>query len=612
MNESATVNMTINGQPVAARPGQTVMQAASAAGIDIPGLCHHAHLKAEGCCRICLVEIEKQRALQPACTFPASDGLVVRTETPKVVEARKFALQMLFSERSHYCMFCPSSGSAGSSDCELQRLGYRYGLDSWMYAPDYRKSWPMDTTRRHFVMDHSRCILCRRCVRACSQIAANYTLGVHQRGARTMVCADDDLPFGKSSCISCGSCLQVCPTGALTDRFSAFCGHERDITRTPAVCMGCSAGCGIEAVTRDNQLLRVEGDWKAANHGLLCTTGRFEVVEPKPARILNPLVRRDGRLVESDWEKALSIVMEKVRQANTVAGLISPRLPTESLAAFAWFFQEVLKSNEVALLYGEAPPLEVGRTATLADVAAADCVVVIGGDPTLHQKVLAQFVKRAFNNDAQIVVINNGATDLDRYAHLRLQLDDISYPAKSPFERLRHTYHLGAAGLAQLKTSLTAAKRPVVLYGSGLTTTVYTALRSLPGHVRFLPLVRGTNTAGAAKLGLSTRAVRGDVLYMLLGDDVPQEPPLPARGFTIVQAAYRGAWTEAADVVLPAQIWSERKGHIRNIEDRRLELVPLTAPPASVRADWEPLLELSNRMGHGLSFEEIAAISSVV
>ena len=461
-------------------------------------------------------------------------------------------------------------------------------------------------------MDHSRCILCRRCVRACSQIAANFTLGVHQRGARTMICADDDLPFGKSSCISCGSCLQVCPTGALTDRFSAFCGHEKDVTRTPAVCMGCAAGCGIEAVTRDNQLLRVEGDWKASNEGLLCATGRFEVVEPKPPRILNPLVRQDWRLVETDWDTALGLVLAQVQQAQTVAGLISPRLPTESLAAFAWFFQEVLKSNEVALLYGEVPPLELGRTASLAEVAASDCVVVIGGDPIHYQMVIGQLIKRAYHNDARVIVINDASTDLDRYAHLRLQLEDISYPTKSPFERLRHTYHLRASGLAQLKTSLATAKRPVVLYGSGLTTTVYMSLRSLPPHVKFLPLVRGTNTAGAAKLGLTTRQVQGDVLYMLLGDDMPEGLALPQHRFTIVQAAYRSACTEAADVVLPAQIWCERKGHIRNIEDRRLDVVPLVAPPKSVRADWEPLLQLSKQMGYGLSFEEITAISSAV
>jgi len=612
MSESAVVNITINGQAVAARAGQTVMQAAAAAGIDIPGLCNHPHLKPEGSCRICVVEIERQRGLQPACTFPVSEGLVIQTETQRVVEARKFALHMIFSERSHYCMFCPASGSAQSSDCELQRLGYRYGLDCWTYAPNYQKSWPMDATRKWFVMDHSRCILCRRCVRACAQIAANFTLGVHQRGARTMICADDDVPFGSSSCIECGTCLQVCPTGALTDRFSSYCGHESDVTRTAAVCVGCSAGCGIEAVTRDNQLLRVEGDWNAGNEGLLCSVGRFGVLEPKPPRILNPQVRQDWRLVEVDWDRALAVIAEKVQQAGSVAGLISPRSTNETLASFAWFFQEVLKSNEVALLYGEVPPMLLGRTAALRDVASADCVVVIGGDPMHHQRVLGQLVKRAYYAGARIIIVNDAATELDKYAHVRMDLEDISQRVASPFERLRRTYHLRAGVFTQLRNSLQTASRPVVLCGSGLTTTLYTALRSLPQHVKFLPLVRGTNTAGAARLGLSTRSVQGEVLYVLLGDDMPDGMNLPERRFTIVQAAYRSAWTDAADVVLPAQLWSERKGHIRNIEDRAIAVMPLLTPPRSVRTDWDPLLQLAMRMGYGLSFEEIAAIANAV
>ena len=127
---------------------------------------------------MCLVEIEKQRSLQPACTFPVTDGMVIQTESEKVQSARKFVLELLFSERIHYCMYCPMSGTDESTDCDLQRLAYRYGLTSWEFAPNYKKRWPVDASRPYFIMDHSRCILCRRCVRACDEIAANHTIGV--------------------------------------------------------------------------------------------------------------------------------------------------------------------------------------------------------------------------------------------------------------------------------------------------------------------------------------------------------------------------------------------------------------------------------------------------
>lgn len=612
MSDAPLVNLTINGRLIRARAGQTVMEAATAEGIHIPSLCHHPELKPEGSCRLCLVDIEKQRTLQPACTFPVAEGLVIQTENPKITAARRFALQMIFSERSHYCMYCPRSGTAESTDCELQRLGYKYGLANWEYTPHYGKDWPVDATRKYFIMDHSRCILCRRCVRACNQIAANHTLGVGMRGARTMIVADDDVPFGQSSCVSCGTCLQVCPTGALFDRHSAYCGHDKDVVQTQAACLGCSVGCGIQAVTRDNQLLRVEGDWEAGNRGLLCSIGRFEVVEPKPPRITQPLIRREWQLVEATWDEALAHVAARLREAERVAGLASPRLPNESLAAFACFFQEVLGSNDVALLYGENPPDDLGRTATLRDVADSDCVIVIGGDPCSNQKVIGALIKRAFDNGARLIVVNDRPTELDAYAYVRLELEDISHAVESPFERLRHTYHLRVSGVAQLKQAVAAAQRPVVLYGSGLSTTVYAGLRVLPDKARFVPLIEGTNTAGAARLGLRAQPVHGDALYILLGDDMVNGHVLPQRQFTVVQAAYRSALTEAADVVLPARIWAEQKGHVVNMEGRTLEVRPLLDAPNSIQSDWETILRLGGLMGSALSFDAISEMSLAV
>lgn len=613
MSQSALVNITINGRVVQAQPDQTVMQAAEAAGIRIPGLCNHPHLKPEGACRICLVDIEKQRTLQPACTFPVFEGMVVQTETPKVTASRKFALQMIFSERSHYCMYCSMSGTGEETDCELQKLGYEYGLACWQFPPDYSKPWPLDATRKYFVMDHSRCILCRRCVRACDEVAAAHTLGVRQRGTRTMISADDGISFGKSSCVECGTCLQVCPTGALSDRRSAFTGHESQIKRTQAACLGCAVGCGIEALTRDNQLLRIEGNWNGGNGGLLCKTGRFDVIEPKPRRIVEPMIRENGDLVPVSWDKALTHVTGKLRQAQRVAGLASPRLSNESLAAFACFFQETLGSSEVGLLYGEVPPLDLGAVGRLEDISQADCIVVIGGDPLENQKVAGYKIKQAYDRGAHLIVVSDAATGLEPYAHVHLQLHDISHNDVSPFAKLRTIYHLRVSGLSQLRSALEGAEHPMVLYGSGLSTMVYAAMRAMPEKVRFLPLVSGTNAVGAMRLGLTNRAVSGDALYVLAGDDMPDgRDDLPPRSFTVVQATYESAWTQQADVVLPAKIWSEQSGHVVNLEGTCLAVTPLVQAPKNIHADWEPLVQLSMRMGHALSYEEIADISMAV
>ncbi len=601
------VNITINGRQIHARAGQTVLEAAAAAGIDIPALCHHPALPPAGACRVCLVEIKDQRTLQPACTFPIFDGMVVQTETERVVAARVFALQMIFSERSHYCMFCPASGSDNNTDCELQKLAYRYGLTCWEHVPNYQKHWPVDASGKYFVMDHSRCILCRRCVRACAEISANHTLGVHQRGARTMIGADDDQLLGQSTCVSCGSCLQVCPTGALMDRRSSFLGHETDVQRIKTTCLGCSVGCAIECLTRDNILLRIEGDWTGHNGGLLCSAGRFDAVDSKPPRIRVPLVRTGGELRPASWGEALELTARRLRETRNVAGLISPRTINEGLVAFSCFFNEVLNSDEVALLHGEVPP-EVGEPASIANINDADCLVVVGGDLLKNQKVVGYLTRRAVDRGAQLVIVNDARTDLDAYAQQRMKLNAIAHTGASPFERLRYTYHLRLEGISRLKSAVDSAQHPVVMYGPNLSIAVYAALRGLPRKARFLPLIEGANAAGAARLGLTARAVQGDALFVLAGDELPNGKPLPKAEFTVIQSAYRTDWTDAADVVLPARTWTEKRGSLVNLEGRELPVVPLTEAPPDIHPDWVTLATLSSLMGHAVLFGSMADV----
>ena len=153
------VNITVNGQKVCAQSGITILQAAKLVGIDIPTLCDHPALTPVGACRICVVEVKGQRTLITACTFPITEGMEVQTESPQVVKARKLILDLLFSERNHYCPFCEASGN-----CELQNLGYRYGVDHWVYDT-FTKGFPIDASHEYLFIEHNRCVLCSRCAR---------------------------------------------------------------------------------------------------------------------------------------------------------------------------------------------------------------------------------------------------------------------------------------------------------------------------------------------------------------------------------------------------------------------------------------------------------------
>ena len=165
------VKLTIDGRNIEVKEGTTVLEAAQQAGILIPTLCAHPELTPYGGCRLCLVEVEGARTLQPSCTLPASPNMVIHTDTQKVHDARKFILTLIFSERNHFCPYCQVSGG----DCELQNAALNEGMTHWALQPNYQP-FAMDASHPYFVLDNNRCILCRRCVRACGELVGNFTL----------------------------------------------------------------------------------------------------------------------------------------------------------------------------------------------------------------------------------------------------------------------------------------------------------------------------------------------------------------------------------------------------------------------------------------------------
>ncbi|MCJ7694214.1 MAG: 2Fe-2S iron-sulfur cluster-binding protein, partial [Anaerolineaceae bacterium] len=335
------VKLTIDGKQVEVVEGTTVLQAAEQAEVYIPTLCNHPQLTPYGGCRLCMVDIEGARILQPSCTLPVTEGMVVNTKTQKVLDARKFVLTLIFSERNHFCMYCQVTNGA----CELQNAAYDEGMTHWPLQPNWHP-YEVDASNEYFVLDNNRCILCRRCVRACGELVGNFTLGFEERGANSFLVADYGVPLGESTCISCGTCVQICPTGALIDRQSAYQGKISDVEHHPSVCIECSVGCQRDILTRDNRIVRIEGDWDSdLNHGLLCDKGRFEPLDQQNERISTPLIRKDGSLKAASWDEALTEIGKNIRSDSgngvlDLAALVSTRLSVESLALFSDIFTQ--------------------------------------------------------------------------------------------------------------------------------------------------------------------------------------------------------------------------------------------------------------------------------
>lgn len=627
------VTVTIDGKTIEIPEGTTVLRAAQSAGIDIPTLCNHPHLTPYGGCRLCLVEVEGARTLQPSCTLPVTNNMVVKTNTKKVLDARKFVLTLIFSERNHFCPYCQVSGG----DCELQNAAYNEGMTHWPLQPNWQP-YPVDASHPYIILENNRCILCRRCVRACGELIGNFTLGFEERGAKSILVADTGVPLGESTCISCGSCVQVCPTGALIDRWSAYLGHEVKFDTTDTVCVGCSLGCGLKVSTRDNNLVRVDGNWdEKFNEGVICEIGRFIPMVEKCDRIHTPMVRKNGALKAATWEEALSAIAGAIQPAkgeksSPIAALISTRQPVEALYQFKQLFQTKLGASLVTTteegVFTSATAAFVDQfgksiESSVTELEHADSVLVLATDLVKDHQVAGFFIKRNLPRGLNLVVVDKEENGLARSANKSIT------PVKGTYTDFLKglTAAVVKLGLAKGKTAVTAADLDVFAEKTGITTDDYLDAAFIIASVEnpvivfasdvdiavlkeFADLVKAklvnlkgeANSLAASQLKLDSSFEPSDykAAFLALGDgEVSQKlaKEFEKIPFKVVLASYSSPVTASADVVLPATNWLEQSGHYLSSDGRVLEAVQSLTPEDEIVPVAVTLERLSSKLG---------------
>ncbi len=209
----ADINIKINGRDVSAPAGSTILEAAHLAGIKIPTLCFLKEINEIGACRICVVEVKGARSLVAACVYPINEGMEVWTNTPKVLDSRRRTLQLILSNHDRKCLSCVRSGK-----CELQQLCFELGVTDEGYFDGEREEYELDYSAKHMVRDNNKCILCRRCSAVCDKIQGVGVIGANNRGIKTSIGSAFEMGLGETSCVSCGQCIAVCPTGALSEK----------------------------------------------------------------------------------------------------------------------------------------------------------------------------------------------------------------------------------------------------------------------------------------------------------------------------------------------------------------------------------------------------------
>ncbi len=428
------VSLIVDGQKVTVPGGTSVMQAAAGTGIEIPKLCATDSLDAFGSCRVCLVEIEGRKGYPASCTTEVEEGMVVHTQSDRLDGLRRNVVELYVSDHPLDCINCSANG-----DCELQDTAKALGVESSRYGMDgmNHQDAQKDTSNPYFTFDPSQCIVCYRCVRACDDIQGTFALSVDGRGFASRIIAGQSDSFMESDCVSCGACVDHCPTEALIENTIIEHGlPERSVVTT---CAYCGVGCSLVAELKGDQVLRMTPDKQGqANEGHACIKGRFAFgYATHQDRITRPMIREniDDPWREVSWDEAFRYTADRLRSIqreygrDSIGGITSSRCTNEETFLVQKMIRAAFGNNNVDTCarvchsptgYGLKTTLgESAGTQAFNSVAHADVVMVMGANPSDAHPVFASRLKHRLRQGAKLIVVDPRKIDLVNAPHIR-------------------------------------------------------------------------------------------------------------------------------------------------------------------------------------------------
>ena len=420
------VELSIDGQQVRVQAGTSILRAAALADINIPKLCASDNLEAFGSCRLCAVKVEGRRGMPASCTTPVENGMQVTTQDAEIAKLRRNVMELYISDHPLDCLTCPANG-----DCELQDMAGAVGLREVRYGfeGENHLSAAKDESNPYFTFDASKCIVCSRCVRACSEVQGTFALTIDGRGFDSKVSAGGEA-FMDSECVSCGACVQACPTATLME--NSVIEHGVPEHSKVTTCAYCGVGCSFKAEMKGDQLIRMVpykgGD---ANHGHSCVKGRFAFgYATHKDRITRPMIRNDINepWTEVDWDEAFAFAAKKLRAVqakygqHSIGGITSSRCTNEETYLVQKLIRAAFGNNNTDTCarvchsptgYGLKMTLgESAGTQTFDSVRDTDVMIVVGANPTDAHPVFGSAMRRRLREGAQLIVIDPREIDL--------------------------------------------------------------------------------------------------------------------------------------------------------------------------------------------------------
>lgn len=604
------VKLQIDGKEVKVPAGMKIIDAAEQAGIHIPNLCYLKGMKGIGACRLCLVEIEGLKAPVISCNTKVKEGMVISTKTERVQEIRKFVIDLILSMHPLDCMTCTKAGV-----CNLQKYAYDFELKESSFTRK-KFGYPIDEANPFIKRDPEYCILCGRCVRVCKEQDTN-VLEFMGRGIESKVVTAKDSPLQESGCTFCGSCVDACPVNALLESDRWRKGREWEYEKINSVCMLCGNGCDILVSTKDGSLQKINsGAPDGSAERYICAYGRFgfDSIEAE-SRIRAPMKRINGKLTETSWDDALSVVAEKLKKAGKDTGFISVAgIQNEDALVLKKLAKDVVKTKNTdttVSLYAEPDSLKMSQS---AEIDSADCIMLVGLNPSQWERVLPALdaaVRRRVKRGAKLVVVNALDTKIGEIATVNLKGDEVDILKGIGKVLVGKGFTSNkdvVSAVKGAKVSEDIEKAAEIMEGS-VEPLIFTSpalfgasanIALLKGKVIAVPLE--SNAKGVTLMGLSTQGKSYDdmvsgktrVLYAV------GELPLQARpktDFLIVQNSHLTDLAKEADLLLPSATYLESAGTMVDYMGRLKYLPRIVEPQGRAKSHKDIFIRLAKSMG---------------
>ena len=604
--------LKVNEIDVEVEEGLTVLQACEKVGVEIPRFCYHEKLSIAGNCRMCLVEMEKSPKPVASCAMPAVDGMNIKTNTEFVEKARKGVMEFLLANHPLDCPVCDQGG-----ECDLQDQSMFYGVDKSRYKEnkrevDEKNMGPLIKTQM------TRCIHCTRCVRFATEIAGVPELGAIGRGEDMQITTY--LEKSMQSELS-ANVVDLCPVGALTSKPYIFEARPWELKKTETIDVMDAVGSNIRVDTYGWEVKRVLPKINEdINEEWISDKTRYSCDGLLKQRLDKPYIKEQGKLIQTNWETAISKVVEKLKIFNSkeVAGFAGSLLDLESMYVFKEFFNKTLKSNNLEFRHNDMylnPKERINYifNSKINGIEESDLVLLIGTNPRYEATILNARIRKSFlKNKIKIYSVGNPG--------------DITYPYEIIGEDtlvikdiVENNHFLSD----QIRTS----KRPMIIIGESALSSkdseyIFESLKKFLFENNKIKaewnslnvLMQNASTVGAIDLGLykinnkSNNEVLDNLkinnykfVYLLGADELNFNKK---NEFVVYQGSHGDKGALIADVILPSAAYTEKDGHYVNLEGRIQKAFKASYPPGEAKEDWKIINDLSTKLGKPLEAQK--------